>query len=83
MPVVRSVRQRNDNSVVDAKLNYGRPLSLTGAKLLTLLAVGLSAGGLMLDLTAGRTLFSNASIALPLLVTALITAAICCWYVPL
>lgn len=80
---MRSVRQRNDNSVVDAKLDYGRPLSLTGARLLTLLAVGLSAGGLILDWTAGRSLFSNASIALPLLVSALITAALGYWAVPL
>ena len=32
---------------------------MTGAKLLTLLAAGLSAGGLILDGTAGRNLFAN------------------------
>jgi phospho-N-acetylmuramoyl-pentapeptide-transferase len=69
--------------VVDAKLDYGRPLSLTGARLLTILAVGLSAGGLILDWTSGRSLFDNASITLPLLLSAIITAGLGYWAVPL
>jgi len=81
-PLVRSVRQRNDKSVVDAKLDYGRSLSLTGARLLTILAAGLSTGALILDWTGGRSLFSNTSIALPLLLCALITAGLGYWAVP-
>lgn len=69
--------------MVDAKLNYGRSLNLTGARLLTLLAAGLSMGSLILDWTGGRSLFSNASIALPLLICALVTAALGYWAVPL
>lgn len=69
--------------MVDAKLNYGRSLNLTGARLLTLLAVGLSMGALVLDWTGGRSLFSNASITLPLLICALVTAALGYWAVPL
>lgn len=80
---MRSVRERNDKFVVDAKLDYGRPLSLTGAKLLTVLAVGLSAGGLILDWTSGRSLFDNASVTLPLLLSAITTAVLGYWAVPL
>ena len=69
--------------MVDAKLNYGRSLNLTGARLLTLLAVGLSLGSLTLDWTARRSLLSGISITLPLLVCALITAALGYWAVPL
>ncbi|HEY9821077.1 MAG TPA: phospho-N-acetylmuramoyl-pentapeptide-transferase [Candidatus Sericytochromatia bacterium] len=69
--------------MVDAKLNYGRSLNLTGARLLTLLAVGLSLGSLTLDWTARRSLLSGISITLPLLVCALVTAALGYWAVPL
>jgi phospho-N-acetylmuramoyl-pentapeptide-transferase len=69
--------------VVDAKLDFERPLNPTGARLLTLLAVGLSLGALILDWTGGRSLLSGISITLPLLICALITAALGYWAVPL
>lgn len=69
--------------MVDAKLNYGRSFNLNGARLLTLLAVGLSMGSLILDWTANRALFSNASLTLPLLICALVTAALGFWAVPM
>jgi phospho-N-acetylmuramoyl-pentapeptide-transferase len=68
--------------VVDAKLDFERPLNPTGARLLTLLAVGLSLGALILDWTGGRSLLSGISITLPLLICALITAALGYWAVP-
>ncbi len=69
--------------MVDAKLDFERPLNPTGARLLTLLAVGLSLGALILDWTGGRSLLSGISITLPLLICALITAALGYWAVPL
>ncbi|MBW4543095.1 MAG: phospho-N-acetylmuramoyl-pentapeptide-transferase [Symplocastrum torsivum CPER-KK1] len=69
--------------MVDAKISSGRSFSLTGPRLLTLLTVGLSLGALILDWTAGRMLFLGSSIALPLLVCSLITAALGYWAVPL
>ena len=69
--------------MVDAKLDFDRPLNPTGARLLTLLAVGLSLGALILDWTGGRSLLSGISITLPLLICALITAALGYWAVPL
>ena len=80
---VRNVRLRNGKSVVDAKFSYERSLNLTGATLLTILAVGLSTGALALDWIAGRSLLSEVSITLPLLLCALITAALGYWVVPL
>lgn len=80
---VRNVRQRNGISVVDAKFSYERSLNLTGGTLLALLAVGLSLGALALDWIAGRSLLSDVSITLPLLLCALITAALGYWVVPL
>jgi len=80
---VRNVRQRNGESVVDAKISTGRSFNLTGPRLLTLLTVGLSLGALILDWTAGRMLFLGSSIALPLLVCSVITAALGYWAVPL
>jgi len=68
--------------VVDAKLPSGRSASLTGTRLLTLLTVGLSLGALILDWTAKRSLLSGLSITLPLLLCALITAALGYWAVP-
>ncbi len=68
--------------MVDAKLDFERPLNPTGARLLTLLAVGLSLGALILDWTGGRSLLSGISITLPLLICALITAALGYWAVP-
>lgn len=69
--------------MVDAKISTGRSFNLTGPRLLTLLTVGLSLGALILDWTAGRMLFLGSSIALPLLVCSLITAALGYWAVPL
>gem|GEM_PF-56350 len=80
---VRNVRQRNGNSVVDAKLDFGRSLNPSGARLLTLLIVGLSLGSLILDWTAGRSLLAASSMTLPLWVCALLTAALGYWAVPL
>lgn len=68
--------------MVDAKLPSGRSASLTGTRLLTLLTVGLSLGALILDWTAKRSLLSGISITLPLLLCALITAALGYWAVP-
>lgn len=68
--------------MVDAKLPSGRSASLTGTRLLTLLTVGLSLGALILDWTAKRSLLSGLSITLPLLLCALITAALGYWAVP-
>lgn len=68
--------------MVDAKLPSGRSASLTGTRLLTLLTVGLSLGALILDWTAKRALLSGLSITLPLLLCALITAALGYWAVP-
>lgn len=79
---VRSVRERNGNSVVDAKFSSGRTLNVTGPRLLTLLTVGLSLGSLVLDWTAGRSLLSGISMTIPLLLCALITAALGYWAVP-
>ena len=80
---VRNVRLRNGKSVVDAKFSYERSLNLTGATLLTILAVGLSTGALALDWIAGRSLLSDVSMTIPLLLCALITAALGYWAVPL
>src|ERR687885_1815227 len=70
-------------SVVDAKLSSGRSLNPTGSRLLTLLTIGLSLGALILDWTAGRALISDFSMTLPLLLCAIITAALGYWAVPL
>lgn len=69
--------------MVDAKLSYERSLNLTGARLLTLLSIGLSLGALTLDWIAGRPLLSHISMTIPLLLCALITAALGYWAVPL
>jgi phospho-N-acetylmuramoyl-pentapeptide-transferase len=69
--------------VVDAKLSSRRSLNPTGTRLLTLLTIGVSLGALVLDWTAGRTIVSNFSMTLPLLLCALITAALGYWAVPL
>lgn len=69
--------------MVDAKLSSRQSLNLTGATLLTLLTVGLSLGASILDWVAGRSLLSNFSMTLPLLLCALITAALGYGAVPL
>lgn len=73
---------RNGN-VVDAKISPGQSFNLTGSKLFTLLTLGLSLGGLILDWTTGRVPLAGVSITLPLLVCALIVAALGYWAVPL
>ncbi len=69
--------------MVDAKISSRRSLNPTGYRLLTLLTVGLSLGAFTLDWTAGRSLLSNISLTLPLLICALVTAALGYWAVPL
>jgi phospho-N-acetylmuramoyl-pentapeptide-transferase len=69
--------------VVDAKLSSGRSFNPSGTQLLTLLTIALSLGSLILDWTAGRSLLSDFSMTLPLLLSALITAALGYWAVPL
>ncbi len=68
--------------MVDAKISSRQSLNLTGPRLLTVLTVGLSLGALILDWTAGRSLLSDLSMTLPLLICALITAALGYWAVP-
>lgn len=76
--------------MVDAKLSSRQSFNLTGPRLLTLLTVGLSLGALIFDWTVGRwnsvaaslPLLSNFSMTLPLLLCALITAALGFWAVP-
>jgi phospho-N-acetylmuramoyl-pentapeptide-transferase len=62
------------NITVDAKLSPGRSFNLTGAGLALLLCVALSVVALVLDLIAGRSLWQDASLTLPLLVSAVTTA---------
>lgn len=69
--------------MIDAKLTSGRSFNLTGSRLLTLLAVGLSLGALILDGTVGRSPLAGISMTLPLWVCALMTAALGYWAVPL
>jgi phospho-N-acetylmuramoyl-pentapeptide-transferase len=69
--------------VIDAKFSSGRSFNLTGPRLLTLLTVGLCLGGLILDWTAGRSLLSDISMTLPLMICALVTAGLGYWAVPL
>lgn len=63
-------------STVDAKLSPGRSLNFTGAGLALLLAVALSVVALVLDAIAGRSLWQDASLSLPLLVSAVTTAGL-------
>ncbi|MEQ8963408.1 MAG: phospho-N-acetylmuramoyl-pentapeptide-transferase, partial [Coleofasciculus sp. C2-GNP5-27] len=68
--------------MIDAKLTSGRSFNLTGSSLLTLLAVGLSLGSLILDGLGERSLFAGVSMTLPLLICAVVTAALGYWVVP-
>ncbi|UBF25355.1 phospho-N-acetylmuramoyl-pentapeptide-transferase [Kovacikia minuta CCNUW1] len=67
---------------MDAKLFSSRPLSLSGVLLFALLATGLSAVALFLDLAAGRV-GQTLSLALPLWSCALASAGLGFWVVPL
>ena len=80
---VRNVRQRNEKSVIDAKFTSGQSFNLTGSRLLTLLAVGLSLGAVILDLIVGQFPYSGLSISLPLSICGLLTAILGYWAVPL
>ena len=68
---------------MDAKSFSGNALNLSGTNLFWLLGVGLSAAALILDWTAGRFLNLGFSLTLPLLVSALLTAGLGYWVVPL
>ena len=80
--VCEEVQERDVLSVIDAKLTSGRSFNLTGSSLLTLLAVGLSLGSLILDGLGERALFAGVSMTLPLLICAVLSAALGYWVVP-
>jgi phospho-N-acetylmuramoyl-pentapeptide-transferase len=67
---------------VDAKFYSDRPLWLSGNHLLLALGVGLSGAALLLDYTAGRSILGG-SLTLSLLLSALSSAALGFWVVPL
>lgn len=66
---------------MDAKFFSDRSLGLSGTSLLLTLGIGLSGAAVMLDSLAGRSLVLG--ISMPLLVCALVTAALGFWVVPL
>lgn len=66
---------------MDAKFFFDRSPGLSGTGLLLTLGVGLSGAALLLDYLSGRSLVLG--ISLPLLVCALVTAALGFWVVPL
>ncbi|MGQ4645779.1 phospho-N-acetylmuramoyl-pentapeptide-transferase [Lyngbya aestuarii] len=68
---------------MEVKISYGRSLNLTGARLLTLLAVGLSLTAIVIDGAAGRLPLAANSITLPLWICALISAGLGYWAIPL
>ena len=80
---VRNVRVRNEKSVIDAKFTSGQSFNLTGSRLLTLLAVGLSLGSVILDWTVGQFPLAGLSMTLPLWICGLLTAILGYWAVPL
>ncbi len=80
---VRNVRVRNERSVIDAKFTSGQSFNLTGSRLLTLLAVGLSLGSVILDWTVGQFPLAGLSMTLPLWICGLLTAILGYWAVPL
>ncbi len=80
---VRNVRVRNEKSVIDAKFTSGQSFNLTGSRLLTLLAVGLSLGSVILDWTVGQFPLAGLSMTLPLWICGLLTAIVGYWAVPL
>jgi phospho-N-acetylmuramoyl-pentapeptide-transferase len=68
---------------VDAKLFPSRTLNLSGTALFFVLAVGLSCAAFLLDTSAGRSISQELSLTLPFLVSALATAGLGFWVVPL
>ncbi|MGV0026352.1 phospho-N-acetylmuramoyl-pentapeptide-transferase [Phormidesmis priestleyi] len=68
---------------MDAKLFTNRSFSLSGTRLFLCVTIGLSAAALSLDWLAGRSLDQGASLTLPFWVSALATAGVGFWAVPL
>ncbi|GAB4383960.1 MAG: phospho-N-acetylmuramoyl-pentapeptide-transferase [Elainellaceae cyanobacterium] len=68
---------------MDAKLIPDRQIGLVGNQLFLSLGAGLSIVSLILDWSAGRSLFSATSLTLPLIVCFLLTAGLGYWAVPL
>ncbi|HAG85770.1 MAG TPA: phospho-N-acetylmuramoyl-pentapeptide-transferase [Cyanobacteria bacterium UBA12227] len=68
---------------MDAKFTSGQSFNLTGSRLLTLLAVGLSLGSVILDWTVGQFPLAGLSMTLPLWICGLLTAILGYWAVPL
>lgn len=67
---------------MDAKLSPNQGLNITGIGLVSLLGVGLGVAALILDLMAGRLPWLATSLTMPLLLCALISAAVGYWVVP-
>ncbi|NJR49794.1 MAG: phospho-N-acetylmuramoyl-pentapeptide-transferase [Leptolyngbyaceae cyanobacterium CSU_1_3] len=68
---------------MDAKLFSNRSFSLSGTRLFVFLTLGLSVSALILDWLAGRSLNQGASLTVPFWVSALATAGVGYWAVPL
>ncbi len=67
---------------MDAKLSPNQGLNITGIGLVSLLGVGLGVTALILDVMAGRLPWLATSLTMPLLLCALISAAVGYWVVP-
>ncbi|OKH52931.1 phospho-N-acetylmuramoyl-pentapeptide-transferase [Calothrix sp. HK-06] len=67
---------------MDAKLSPNQGLNITGIGLVSLLGVGLGVAALILDVMAGRLPWLATSLTMPLLLCALISAAVGYWVVP-
>jgi phospho-N-acetylmuramoyl-pentapeptide-transferase len=67
---------------VDAKLSPNQGLNLSGIGLVSLLGVGLGAAAIVLDGMANRSPWQGTSLTMPLLVCALISAAVGYWVIP-
>jgi phospho-N-acetylmuramoyl-pentapeptide-transferase len=68
---------------VDAKLFPGRSLDLSGRNLLITLGASLTGIASLLDLSAGRSLLSESSLALPFLLSALASSLLGFWVIPI
>ncbi len=69
--------------VVDAKFFSTKSIDLSGIKLLWVLTSSLSLAAIALDAIAGRPFLGLTSLGLPLLVAAILSAALGLWVVPL
>lgn len=67
---------------MDAKLSPNQGLNITGIGLVSLLGVGLGVAATILDVMAGRLPWLATSLTMPLLLCALISAAVGYWVVP-